>query len=53
MHPDRPGDGPASSTCIRTARSRPALNELSRVLTAVDVAHHIDFDGHDWQKFCG
>lgn len=48
MQLDQPGEGLASSTCIRTSRSRPDLNELSLVLTAVDVPHRIDFDGHVW-----
>lgn len=40
--------GPSTSVCIRRHASRGVLNELSLVLNAVDVAHHIDFDGHEW-----
>jgi rhomboid protease GluP len=40
--------GPDTSVCIRRQPSRSPLNELSLVLSAVGVAHRIDFDGHDW-----
>lgn len=36
------------STCIRRSPTRPPLTDLSLVLTAVDIDHEIDFDGHDW-----
>jgi rhomboid protease GluP len=39
---------PDTSVCIRRYPSRGSLNELALVLTAVGVAHRIDFDGHDW-----
>lgn len=37
-----------SSTCIRRSRARPPLGELALVLTAVNIDHHVDYDGHEW-----
>lgn len=39
---------PAASACIRRERSRQLLASLSLVLTAVDIDHRIEFDGHHW-----
>lgn len=36
------------SVLIRRARARGVLAELSLVLAAVDLDHHIEFDGHEW-----
>jgi membrane associated rhomboid family serine protease len=38
----------ASRTCLRRAAARPALVEASLVLSAVEIPHYVEFDGHAW-----
>ena len=39
---------PGSWVCLRRGAGRPALLDVSLVLSAVDIRHALEFDGHQW-----
>lgn len=41
----------STRACIRRAAARPQLVDASLVLSAVDIPHAIEFDGHQWSLF--